>query len=94
MFADECSILEYQWKYIGYDPMVELYNCMGKREEKISKRMLSYNNMADCVFLNVNFDDIYEKVERLEYNIEFKFVILMLIKNVNNNFEDLCRICL
>lgn len=80
--SDENSVMEYQWKYIGYDSMVELHNRMGWQiDEKISKRRMSHDNVADCVFFYVDFDDIYEKIEGLEDNIEFTYAILMLIEN-------------
>ena len=84
--SDEYSALAYQWKYIGYDLMVEIHNRMGWQiDEKISKRKMCYDYVADCVFFNADLNDIYEKIKRLEDNIEYTYAILMLIESIYSN---------
>lgn len=84
--SEELSLLNYSWKHLNYELMVDLYNRMGwEVDEKIKQTNMQYDNESDCYYYDVDINDVHIKIQDTEDDIIFTYAILMLCRNISTD---------
>lgn len=86
--SSEYKDLYFEWKYIKYDILVDLYNRMGwKIDDKISNADLCYDVWRHYLYYDIVFEDVYKNIQELEDDIDFTYAILILVENISRTNE-------
>ena len=92
MHSDDYNYFKFEWKYVDYDILNELYNRMGwEMEEEYKKLKMKYEFDADFVHYSIEFADVYSKIQGMEDDIEFAYAILTLISNLSGTTKFYTR---
>lgn len=76
----------YEWEYIYYDHVIKLYNKMNwDLDDYLKDAKSTYDVESESFYYQVSFDQVYNKIQQIEDNIEFYFALLTLVKFIHEN---------
>ena len=81
--------MQEDWKGISYDMLIHLYNCMGwELDAALKDRTLNYCDENACLYYEINYDEVYKRIEKIEDTVEFAYAVLESVVNV----PETCRL--
>lgn len=81
--------MQEDWKGISYDMLIHLYNCMGwELDAALKDRTLNYCDENACLYYEINYDEVYKRIEKIEDPVEFAYAVLESVVNV----PETCRL--
>ena len=75
--------LEHSWKSIYYDDVMLAYSEMGWKWDEKMKGAENFYDKGGFLYCGVAFPDIYEKIQRVEDNVEFSYAVLSVVRGVD-----------
>lgn len=75
--------LEHSWKSIYYDDVMLAYSEMGWKWDEKMKGAENFYDKEGFLHCCVAFPDIYEKIQRVEDNVEFSYAVLSVVRGVD-----------
>lgn len=84
--SEEFENFSYTWNYIGFHTLLGLYNCMEWRiDEKYQNMQPRYDEEGECFYYDITFEELYNKVEKIEDDLEYVYAILVLCRGISHS---------
>lgn len=87
-YSEEKQTLDFEWIYIGYDVLNNLYSRMGwELEDNIKNRKITLDIDTDSLYYFISLGDVFFRLEKVEDDIEYAYASFLLIDSVYKKTE-------
>lgn len=77
-----------EWKNINYDATIELYTKMNwPMDDLLNSKKLSFSQEYDAIYYDFSIDELHNKIQKIENNIEYAFATILSINSISHKSE-------
>jgi Nucleoside 2-deoxyribosyltransferase len=77
-----------EWKNIDYDATIELYTKMNwPMDDLLNSKKLSFSQEYDAIYYDLSIDELHNKIQKIENNIEYTYAIILSINAISPKSE-------